>query len=217
MSNQEITLELKSRTTIRKGLNGLKNEGLLPGVIHQPGKESISVSGTKIDILKAYKSAGRRHPITVELDNKKLLTIVKSVDINPKDQQIRHVVFGVIKQNEKVETEVYIELMGDAPAAKAGLQVSQVLDSVHIEAFPKDLPDNLKVSIENLNDIGDKITVSDINVPSGVTLLIEPEHPVVVVEEVVELPEVEPEETSIDATTEDGADSAQQEEKPQDK
>ena len=202
MSKQEVTLELKPRTIIRKGLNALKEDGMIPAVIHQPGSESLSVSGTKIDILKAYKEAGRRHPITIELNNKKMLTIVKNVDIDPKNQQIRHVVFGVIKQNEKVETEVSIDLIGDAPAAKAGLQVSQVLDSVHIEAFPKDLPDNLEVSIENLLEIGDKITITDIKVPNGVTILIEPEQLVAIVEEIIEQPEEEPEEAPTEVPTE---------------
>jgi len=202
VSKQEVTLELKPRTIIRKGLNALKEDGMIPAVIHQPGSESLSVSGTKIDILKAYKEAGRRHPITIELNNKKMLTIVKNVDIDPKNQQIRHVVFGVIKQNEKVETEVSIDLIGDAPAAKAGLQVSQVLDSVHIEAFPKDLPDNLEVSIENLLEIGDKITITDIKVPNGVTILIEPEQLVAIVEEIIEQPEEEPEEAPAEVPTE---------------
>ncbi|MBP9821102.1 50S ribosomal protein L25 [Candidatus Saccharibacteria bacterium] len=212
MSKQEVTLELKPRTIIRKGLNALKEEGELPAVIHQPGSESLSVSGTKIAILKAYKEAGRRHPITIELNNKKMLTIVKSVDIDPKNQQIRHVVFGVIKQNEKVETEVSIDLIGDAPAAKAGLEVSQVLESVHIEAFPKDLPDNLEVSIENLLEIGDKITITDIKVPSGVTILSEPEQLVAIVEEVVEQPEEEPEEVPAEIPTD-----VTQEEQPDNK
>ncbi|MDQ5958314.1 MAG: large subunit ribosomal protein, partial [Patescibacteria group bacterium] len=110
--------------------------------------------------------------------------------------------FGVIKQNEKVETEVSIDLIGDAPAAKAGLQVSQVLDSVHIEAFPKDLPDNLEVSIENLLEIGDKITITDIKVPNGVTILIEPEQLVAIVEEIIEQPEEEPEEAPAEVPTE---------------
>lgn len=212
MSKQEVTLELKPRTTIRKGLNALKEEGIIPAVIHQPGSDSISVSGTKIDILKAYKEAGRRHPITIELNDKKMLTIVKSVDIDPKNQQIRHVVFGVIKQNEKVETEVSIDLTGDAPAAMAGLNVNQVLDNVHIEAFPKDLPDNLEVSIESLNNVGDKVTIFDIKAPNGVTILSEPEQLVAIVEEVVEQPEEEPEETTVETPAE-----TNQEEQPEDK
>lgn len=213
MSKQEVTLELKPRTVIRKGLNVLKEDGMLPAVIHQPGSDSLSVSGAKIEIIKAYKEAGKRHPITVDINSKKLLTIVKNVDIDPKNQQIRHVVFGVIKQNEKVETEVSIDLTGDAPAAKAGLEVNQVLDSVHIEAFPKDLPDNLEVSIENLSKIGDKISILDIKAPSGVTILGEPEQLVVLVEEVTEQPEDEPEvtpsEVPAEATTEEQPENKQ--------
>lgn len=192
MSNQEITVSLDLRTQIGKGLNKLKNEGIVPAVIHNHGKESIIVSGTFVDLVKVYNEAGKHHPVNVKIGNDNYLTIIKEADFDPKKNKLRHVVFSMINQNEKVETEVEIVLEGDAPAAKIGLVVNQMLDVVKIEALPRDLPDTIIVNIESLVAVGDRIVISDVKAPNGVTILTDPEHPVVAVEEKVVIEE-EPE------------------------
>lgn len=182
MSKEEITLTLEKREVVRKGLNSLKKTGQVPAVIHVPGKESINVSGSFIELNKVYNVAGKHHPVTLTLDGKNLLTIIKDADFDPKKHQLRHVVFGVLDRNEKVETEVSIVLVGDAPAAKVGLLVHQPTETLNIEALPSDLVDNIEVSIESLNEVGDKIVVGDIKAPNGVTILTDAEFPVAVVE-----------------------------------
>lgn len=85
--------------------------------------------------------------------------------------------------DEKVETEVPVHLVGEIPAERASLLVIRQLDHVVIEALPKDLIDSLEVDASKLVEIGDKIFVSDIVVPAGVTILTELEHPIATVEE----------------------------------
>lgn len=183
LSNEEISLKLEKREVIGKGLNGLRRSGQLPAVIHNHGKDSVHVSGDQIEVLKAYRAAGKHHPITVDVGGKKYLTIIKQVDFGPKRHDLRHLVFGAIKQDEKVETEVPVVFEGDAPAEKAGLMIIRQLEHVQVEALPKDLIDEIKVSIEGLAEIGDKLSVADLSVPSGVTILTEAEHGIAVVEE----------------------------------
>jgi large subunit ribosomal protein L25 len=182
VSKQEISLTLDKRQVVGKGLSKLKKSGLVPAVIHQPGSESLNVSGNFVELSKVYSLAGKHHPIVVTYDNKQLLTIIRDADFDPKKRQLRHVVFGVIDKNEKVETEVSIVLVGDSAAAKTGLLVHQNIDSVAIEALPKNLVDVIEVSIEALTEVGDKITVGDIKAPAGVTILTDPEFPVATVE-----------------------------------
>ncbi|HUD03179.1 MAG TPA: 50S ribosomal protein L25, partial [Patescibacteria group bacterium] len=76
-----------------------------------------------------------------------------------------------------------------------------------VEAFPRDLPDEVTVSQENLVEIGDKITVADIIVPNNVTILTEPEHSIAVVEE---LKEPEPEEVEEEIPAEEAAEGTEE-------
>jgi large subunit ribosomal protein L25 len=54
---------------------------------------------------------------------------------------------------------------------------------VEVEALPKDLPDELVLDITSLAEIGDKLMASDLVIPSGVTMITEPDILIVSVEE----------------------------------
>jgi large subunit ribosomal protein L25 len=170
---------------VGKGLNKLRQEGQTPAVIHNHGKDSIIVAGPSLEVLRVYQQAGKHHPVMVEVDGQKYMALIRNVDFEPKKNQLRHVVFNAIKQDEKQKTEVPIHFVEDAeiPAEKAGLMVIRQLDSVEIEALPKDLIDELRIDPSGLAEIGDKLTVSDIKVPEGITILTEAEHPIATVEE----------------------------------
>ncbi len=201
MSNEEIALALKEREIQGKQVKKLRQEGYIPAVIHDHGKPSLVVMAPFLDISKTYQAAGKHHPVNLTVGKQNYLAIIKDVDFDPKKHQMRHVVFNAIKQDEKVQTEVPVKIEGEIPAEKAGLMVITNLDVVEIEALPKDLIDELTVSGAGLVEIGDKITVAELAIPSGVTLLTEPEHPIATVEETKEQISEAAEETE----TEEGA------------
>jgi large subunit ribosomal protein L25 len=51
------------------------------------------------------------------------------------------------------------------------LIVLQSLESLKVRALPKDLPDSLDVSILELSEPGQGVTIGDITIPSGVELV----------------------------------------------
>src|SRR5690606_14484474 len=83
---------------------------------------------------------------------------------------------------EKVCTEIPVHLVGDAPAARTGNVVVKMLDEIEIEANPKDIPEVFEVNIDNLEEVGDSISISDVPMPTGVTLLSDETLPIVKVE-----------------------------------
>lgn len=195
MGTQDIELTLVERKVLGKQVKQLRRDGLVPAVIHDHGKPSKIVMVPYIEVFKVYQQAGKHHPLSLTFGKDKYMAMIKDVDFDPKKHQLRHVVFNAIKQDEKVTTEVPIRLDGEVPAEKAGLVVYPQMDTIEIEAYPKDLVDEIVVDASGLTEIGDKLTVADIVVPTGITLLIESEHPIVTVgeakEQIVEEPEQE--------------------------
>ncbi len=183
MSSEDIVLELQKREVIGKGLAKIRKDGFIPAVIHDHGKPSIIVMGVYSDIAKAFKVAGKHHPVQLNIDGKHETVIIKEVDISPVKNLIDHIVFQAIRQDEKVTTEVPILMTGDSPAQKLGLLLIPHLDTIEIEALPKNLPDSLTLDISSLAEIGDKLTVENIVVPAGVTIITEPDILIVAVEE----------------------------------
>ncbi len=181
--SEDITLTLKNRTVLGKGLNQLRRDGQIPAVIHDHGQASVHVMAPYMEVYKVWQQVGKHHPVNLTVGGKQYLAIIRDADFEPRKNSLRHVVFNAIKQDEKVETEVPVVFQGDAEAEKASLMVLRQIETVEVEALPKDLPSELIVDISGLTEIGDRLHVSDIVVPPNVTLLTEPEHAVAVVEE----------------------------------
>lgn len=183
MSGKDISVVLEDRTVLGKGLKSLRDGGKVPAVVHDHGKPSLHVMGDTSILSKVYAEAGKHHPVQVSVGKSEFLTIIKDADNDPVKNNLRHLVFQAIKQDEKVETEVPVHFAGEAPALKAGLMVIRQLDHVEIEALPKDLIDSLDVDVTKLVEIGDHVTVADIVAPSSITILTDLNHPIATVEE----------------------------------
>lgn len=183
MSNDTIAVELQERTVVRKGLQGLRASGFIPAVIHDHGKTSIHVMGDFVQMNKIYSAAGKHHPIQLTVGKQQHLALIKDVDFEPAKHRLRHIVFQAIKQNEETEAEVPIAYKEvEIPAEKASLLVLKQLDRVQVKALPKDLPDELTVDPSTLAEVGDHLTVADLIVPEGVTVLTDSVSQIAIVE-----------------------------------
>ena len=183
---EEVLLEVKKREVTGKAVKRLRDEGVVPAVIHDHGKESIHVQGNYLEVLKAYQKAGKHHPVSLKAGDEKYTVLIRSVDIDPRKHQLRHVVFNAVKANEKVDAEIPVRIRFDegndaTPAERAGLIVLHQLEAVEVEALPRDLPDFLEFDGEKLVAVGDNATVADLIVPATVTVKTDPGHPLAAV------------------------------------
>lgn len=183
MSVVDELVQLKERTVVRKGLNALRHEGFIPAVIHNHGQASLHVMAPEVELNKVYREAGKHHPLQLQIGEQNFLALIKDVQYHPVKRRMQHVVFQAIRRDEKVEAEVPIRLEGEIPAEKVGLIVLHQLDAVQVEALPQDLPNELVVDATKLIELHDKIMVADLVVPTGVTILSEPDHPIATVVE----------------------------------
>jgi large subunit ribosomal protein L25 len=183
MSGDTIAVELQERTVVRKGLQGLRASGLIPAVIHDHGNPSIHVMGDFTQLSKIYSAAGKHHPVQLTVGKQQHLVMIKDVDFEPAKHRMRHIVFQAIKQNEETEAEVPITFKEvEIPAEKLSLLVLKQLDRVQVKALPKDLPDELVLDPGKLTEVGDHLTVADLEVPQGVTVLTDPVSQIAIVE-----------------------------------
>lgn len=180
MTQDKIALTLDGRAVTGKAVKQLRRDGIIPAVIHDHGKDSVLVQGDRRDLLKAYLQAGKHHPIALTAGGKHYTALIKTVDFEPKKHSLRHVVFGAVKANEKVEAEVpvhpaYAEGNESSPAERSGYLVISNTTTVIVEATAANLPDELHYDAEKLVEVGDNITVAELVMPNGVELKTEPE------------------------------------------
>jgi large subunit ribosomal protein L25 len=121
--------------------------------------------------------------------------LVREVQRNPITRRLLHVDFYQVSMEEKVEVEVPIVLVGQAPAMTIkDNTLLQALNTMTVECLPAKIPANIEVDISPLTEAGKSIRVKDITVNPDITVLTDPEQVVVIVtaaraEEVVAPPE----------------------------
>jgi large subunit ribosomal protein L25 len=183
---EEVILEVKKREVTGKAVKRLRQDGQVPAVIHDHGKESVHVQGAYLEVLRAYQKAGKHHPVSLKAGDQHYTVLIRNVDIDPRRHELRHVVFNAVKANEKVDAEIPVRIRYDegndsSPAERAGLVVLHQLEAVEVEALPRDLPDVLEFNGEKLVAVGDHATVADLVIPAGVTIKTDPSHPLATV------------------------------------
>jgi large subunit ribosomal protein L25 len=169
MSNN-ISLTLDIRTVAGKKVAALRKNGVVPSVVYGGTNEPISTQSPIVETTKVAHTAGRHSPVDLVIDGKKVLAIIKSIDMDPVKHTLRHVAFHTINKNEKIVTEVPIVLIGEGESAaeRAGLVVLQAIEHIEVRALPADLPESIEISIIDLTTDEDKLTVGDITLPQGV-------------------------------------------------
>lgn len=166
----EISLKLDGRTVAGKKVAKLRQDGFVPSVVYGGQAEPISTQSPTGETMRVATAAGKHTPVHLTIDGKKKLAIIKDIDIDPVRHELRHVAFHMIKQNDVITTQVPVILIGqgESEAEKAGLVVLQAIEHLDVKAKPADLPESIELSIANLASTDDKITVSDITLPTGV-------------------------------------------------
>lgn len=166
----KIVLKLDDRQVVGKKVAKLRASGIIPSVVYGEGKPGVNTQSKQGETIKVIEEVGRHTPFDIELNGKKSLAIVKTIDVDTVKHKIQHLAFQTIKQNEVIETEVAIELtnLGESPAERAGLIVLQAIEKINIKALPADLPESLTISVLGLETEEDKLLIKDIPLPKGV-------------------------------------------------
>lgn len=201
---KKLTIELYERTEVGKKVRALRDQGVLPGVINEHGKESSNVSVALNVFESVYKEAGRTQPVEFSIGGKKHLGMVKEIEREPVKGKIIHFTLQAINANEKVTAEIPVHLNEEVeiPAKKIGLDVIAVTHSFEVKALPHDLPEAIIVDPSNLNEVGDRVLVSDVKLPAGVELDGEDDQEKVLF--IVEAPRVTSEEDLANDVPEEG-------------
>ena len=211
---QRPVIKAEARTEFGKGVaRRLRRDWKVPGVIYGAHQEPVHFAVPLLDIQSLVRNNGVNAVLELEIDGEQYLTMVKHVDQNVLTFDIDHVDLLAIKRGEKVEVEVPVTLTGEPAAGTMHIQDADVL---LVEADVLNIPEEIEVSIEGLED-GAVITAGDVTMPEDTTLVAEEDTVIVS----ISLPEVDEElEEAAEAAEEGGADagaeSADEDEKSSD-
>lgn len=165
----KITLKIDERTVHGKKVKRLREEGMTPGVVYGPGIEPMSIQAPEGELTRVVSAAGRHTPVHLT-GKQRRIAMIKDVDIDPVRNSIQHVSFHAVRADQPVTTEVPVVLtgVGESEAEKNGLMVLQTIDRIEVKALPMELPESIEISVLDLKEEGEKITLAAAKLPEGV-------------------------------------------------
>jgi large subunit ribosomal protein L25 len=188
MATEKIKAE--TRTEFGKGAaRRIRREHKVPAVIYGHGNDPIHVSLPGHDTMMALKHGGANALLELDVEGKVQLALTKQVQVDPIRRTLEHIDFVAVRKGEKVTVEVPVHLNGEA--ARETLVVTDTT-TIQLEAEATNIPEYIEVDIDGL-EAGTQILASDLTLPSGSVLLLDPETLIVNITQAQSQEEVEAE------------------------
>ena len=173
----------------------------VPAVVYHSGVEATPLSVDKISLNKALRTGQMIFEVNVE--DKDQFVLVKEIQYHPVTDEIIHIDFQKVKEDEKISLEVAVRSSGEAQGVKLGGLLVQMLNSVTIKCRPAEIPEFLEIDVTDM-EMNTNLFVRDITLPTDVEMLTADDIAVVSVQE----PKEEKEEEVVEETESEEADEA---------
>ena len=137
----------------------LRYQGLVPAVLYG-GKNQIHFSVSAAD-LKALVYTPEVSFVALEIGSVKAQAIIQDVNFHPLTDLPLHVDFLELDEKKPVVMQIPVKLTGTSPGVKIGGKLIQKLRKLRVKALPKDMPQNVEVSITKL-EVGKSVGVGEL-------------------------------------------------------
>jgi large subunit ribosomal protein L25 len=169
-NTNNLTASVRTRTG--KGASRrARREGKIPAVLYGHGTDPQHLELPAHDFAAVLRHSGTNAVLTLDINGTEQLALTKALDIHPIRRNIQHADLLVVRRGEKVTVEVNVVVEGEAVP---GTLVTQDANTIEIEAEALSIPDQLTVSVEGAA-VGTQFTAGQIELPSGVGLVSDPE------------------------------------------
>lgn len=186
----EVHIAAETRSEFGKGAaRRIRRAGLVPAVLYGHGTDTRHLTLPGHQLMLALKTPN----VLLYLDGlakSSEIALPKSVQRDPIKGILEHVDLILVRRGEKVTVEVPLRVTGDMAPGEGIL--NQLLVQIPVEADATNLPRGIDVDVEGM-DVGDTVHASDLKLPAGVTLQVEPDTLVlhVIAQQAAEQPEAE--------------------------
>ncbi|MFZ0668383.1 MAG: 50S ribosomal protein L25 [Acidimicrobiales bacterium] len=180
MSETSLVADARSNIGSRP-TRRLRSTGRIPGVVYGEGVGPLSVSVDARDLRHVLTTpAGLNAVLNMTLDGKEYTAMAREIQRHPVRGTVTHVDFQVVDPDRPVSADVTIVLHGEPVDLnhQDGV-VDQQLFFITVRAKPSEIPQHFEVDISGIN-VGVGVKVSDLVIPEGVEVDLDPETTIVI-------------------------------------
>jgi large subunit ribosomal protein L25 len=176
-----MQLKASTRELLGKRSRRLYGQGKLSAVVYGHNAKPTPLELDRLEFQKVFVKSGRTHLVDLVVDGGKTeKVLVREIQTHPRRLGPIHVDFYQVNLEEKITVEVPVHLVGESAAVKRGdADVLQPIHALRVECLPSDIPAEFEVDMTPLEEIESEFRVADLNLPKGVTVLLDPEELIV--------------------------------------
>lgn len=176
----EFVLEAEPRKITGKKVSQLRNQGLVPATVYGAKMQPINVQIPYRSLEVTLLRAGGTNLIDLKVDGKTHTVLAREVQRDFIKGKILHADFFVVDVTSKIRYAIPVHIVGESlpVVSKRGILITGT-STITVETLPTNLLQGVDVDISVLREIGDTITVGDLKLGEGVTVLDDPEEMVV--------------------------------------
>jgi large subunit ribosomal protein L25 len=167
----EVRITAEPRTQFGKGpARRIRVAGKVPAVLYGHGTATRHITLPGHDLMMAVKTQNA----LIRLEGLKggaELALPKAIQRDPIKGFIEHVDLLLVRRGEKVTVEVPVRASGEV---FSGGMLDQQLVQVQVEAEATNIPQAIDVDVDGM-EVGASVHAGDLELPSGVTLVADPE------------------------------------------
>lgn len=184
---ETTTLAGETRNSLgTRASRALRASGKLPAVIYGHGEAPESVALIFHDVEVALSHGARM--LRVDIDGRSSQYLIKEVQYDYLNHTPIHLDLTRVDLDERVKVRVGIELRGVPKGVSDGGTLELHLADLEVECLAAQIPETLHPLVVDLG-LGDSLMVKDLELPPGVTAMIDGEERVATVRAVLEVEE----------------------------
>lgn len=145
----------------------LRKQGLCPGNLYGGDRDPFAFAVSQ-DRIRELFSAGTR-VVELRLDGKTQKALVQELQWDTFSTHVTHIDLLRVDETQRVQVEISLEARGVSPGVVAGGALVQSLRRLEIDCLALEIPEAFQININDM-EIGDTITVGDLELPEGVVV-----------------------------------------------
>lgn len=185
----DTDLKLSKRVVVGKKTRFLRRAGQTPAHLFGHGVESLALQCDTSEMQQVIARKGTTRLINVKVGGEKEARsiFIREIQRDALTGLLVHVDLYQVNKSEKIKVALPIIFTGTAPAMKQKNNIIEhIVNELDVESLPDDLPPQIEVDLSVLAEVNQSISVRDIKLKPGVTIVAPADQLIVKISQVAE-------------------------------
>lgn len=173
----DYTLNAEVRTVTGKQVKRVRAAGFVPITVYGAKIEPLSLKVPYRHLEVTLMHAGGTNLIDLMVDGQKHVVLAREVQRDVLKGSILHADFFAIDATSKIQADIPVHLVGESPvvASREGILLTGT-NNLTIETLPSNLINEIQIDLSQLVELGQSITVADLDLGEDIRIINDPEE-----------------------------------------